>query len=115
MEELKLVRGEYQDTRCWALEYDGEVTYVGIQQTQAWIVKVSQAHYIVNRDKACISSKLADLIYNKVEKNQVLRIENKQQGLNTTEVKGRIVLDDKQEMNPCEALLIQDVEVEDKT
>ena len=36
---------------------------------------------IVNSDKACISTELADLIYDKIEKDQALRIEIIQQDI----------------------------------
>ena len=56
--------------------------------------------YTENSDKAYFSSMLADLIYDKVEKNQVLRIKTIQQDLNKLEVRGKQELDEEQEKIP---------------
>ena len=77
--------------------------YSRLQQIQS-MVKVRQL-LIVNIDKACISSKLANWIYDKAEKNHVLRIETIQQEFSTSEVKEQIEIDEEQEKNPCETFL----------
>ena len=51
--------------------------------------------HIVNNGKACISSELTDLIYDKVEKKQVFRIENVIK-LSTPEKKRKLELDEEQ-------------------
>ena len=61
-------------------------------------------NYIVNSGKICISSKFADLIYNEVEKNQVLRIQTIHQELSISKVKELIELDDEKERNPYEGI-----------
>ena len=71
---------EDQDTRYLPLEEERGMTYTNLQQN----------HYMNNRGKpslcivirhACISPELANLIYDKVEKNQVLRIKTIKQEL----------------------------------
>ena len=55
---------------------------------------------IVNSNKACVTTELAKLIYNKVEKNWVLRTETIKQELKKPEKKEQEVeLDEKQEKN----------------
>ena len=56
-----------------------------------------------------ISAELADLIYDKVGKNQVLRIDNIKQELCKPEKEEQIELCEEQEKNPYETLLIWDV------
>ena len=60
---------------------------------------------IVDSDKACISTKLANLIYDLVEKNQVFRIKTVQQEFCKPEKKEQIELDEEQEKNCYETLL----------
>ena len=54
--------------------------------------KSKATDYIVNSGKACITCKLLDFIYDKVDKNQAHRIGSIQQDLSTPEVKGQIEL-----------------------
>ena len=58
-----------------------EVTYTKLQDTQCMNNKGESTFCIANSDKACISTELADLIYEKVETNWVFRIETIQQEL----------------------------------
>ena len=67
------------------LEAKGEVIYTKLQQTQSMDSECKPTAYIANSGKACISGELADLINDKLEKNQVFRIETIQQELNTPE------------------------------
>ena len=46
-----------------------------LQQTQCMISKGKSTFYNVKGNNACISTELANLIHDKVEKNQVLRID----------------------------------------
>ena len=65
---------------------------------------------IVNSNKVCVSTQLVNLIYDKVERNQVLRIETIKQELCKLEKKeSQIKIDDKQWKNSYETLLIQDI------
>ena len=59
------------------LKVKGKWHILSYNKLNVWIVKV----LCVNKDKACISTELANLIYDKVEKNQELRIENTQETL----------------------------------
>ena len=49
------------------------VTYAKLQQSQYMHRTGKSTFCIVNSDKTCISNELANLIYDKEEKNQVLR------------------------------------------
>ena len=55
--------------------------------------------YIADSGKLCILSKLVDLIYDKVENNNILRTETIQ-GLSTPVVNEQIELDEEQERVP---------------
>ena len=68
----------------------------------------------VNSNKACIWTELANLLYNKVENNDVLRIETIEQKLWKPEKREQqLELDKKQEKNLYETLLIQDIKEEE--
>ena len=64
-----------------ALEDEIKVTYTRLQQTQSMVSEEKATVHIVNIRKAHMPSKLTDLKYDKVEKNQVPRIETIQQEL----------------------------------
>ena len=62
---------------------------------------------IVMRNKTCISTRIINLIYVKLEKSQLLSIETIKQELCKPEKKEQqIELDEEQEKNPYETLLI---------
>ena len=63
---------EYQDTRYSPLKGESKEIYARLQQTDSMDSESKETAYILNSDKVSISSKLADLIYGNVEKNQVL-------------------------------------------
>ena len=64
----------------------------------------------VNSNNACISTELANLIYDKVENNDVLTIETVKQELGKPEKKEQqIELDDEEEKNSYETLLMSSV------
>ena len=60
--ELKLMRGECNNTRGLPLEDESDVIYTGPQQTQCMRSKDKSTCCIDNSDKACISTELSDLI-----------------------------------------------------
>ena len=54
---------------------------------------------------------LTEMVYNKVERNEVLEVTVMHQGLNTSEVKEEIMLEEeKAKQNPYETLLVQNLE-----
>ena len=61
--------------------------------------KVKPIFSIVRSDKACISTELAGLIYDKVERNQLLSIETIQQELRKPKKGEEMELDEEQKMN----------------
>ena len=61
---------------------------------------VKSAFCIVNSNEACISTDVANLIYSKVEKNQVLRIETIKQQLCKLEKKPTNRIRGEAEKNP---------------
>ena len=69
---------------------------------------------VINSDKLCISTDLANLIYDRVEKNQLLRIKTLKQELCKPEKnEQQIELEEKQGKNPYETMLMQDIKKEE--
>ena len=61
----------------------------------------------VNNDMACVSTEIAYIIYDKVENNQVLSLENIKQGIQSPEKKKQCIEIDKEQVkNPYETLLL---------
>ena len=65
IEELKLIRGECHDTRDLPLLDEGEFVYSGLQQNQSIDSEEKITTFVVSTGKACISTELADLIYDR--------------------------------------------------
>ena len=84
------------------------MTFTSPGHTQCMNSKGKLTFYIVNSDKACISTELADLIYDNIERNQVLRIETIKQELCKPEKEEQMMVryNEKQEKNPRRYLLI---------
>ena len=82
---------------------------IELQQTQYMTSKGKSIVCFVHSDKACISTEVAKLIYDKVEKNQVVRTKIMQQELCRLRSKEEMELDEVQEQNPYEMMLIQDI------
>ena len=81
--------------------------YTRLQQNHCMKNRDKSNFCIVDSNKACISADLANLIYDKEEKNQVLGIETKKQELCILEKREqKIKLDKEQDKSPYETLLI---------
>ena len=88
-------------------EDERKVKYTKLQQIQSMNSEGKSTFCIVNSDMACISTELANLIYDKSEKNKVLRMETIQQELVKSEkVEQQIELNKEQDTNSNETLLI---------
>ena len=114
-ENVKLIKGEYQDTRFLPLSEERGMKYTELQQSHCMNNRVKSSFCLVNSPKACISTELTSLIYSKVEKNQEPRIENIKQELCKPEKKEQqIELGEEEEKNPYEILLKRYIEDEVK-
>ena len=69
---------ECQYARDLPLDDENEAIYIRLQKVQCISSKGKSSFCIINSHKTCISTEVADLIYDKVEKNQVPRIETMQ-------------------------------------
>ena len=106
-ERVKLIRGEFQDTRGVLLEEERLMRYNKLQQNHCMNNRDKSTFCIVNINMACISIELAHLICDKIEKNQALWIETiKQEMYKPEKRKQHIGLNEEKVMNPYEILLI---------
>ena len=95
---VKLIRNEHQDSRDLPLEEDSAMRYTKLQHNYYMNNREKSTFCIVNSTKAFIPTELANLIYVKLEKNQVLRIKTIIQELSKPEKREwQIKLDEEQE------------------
>ena len=71
--------------------------YPRLQQAQCMSIECKAIAYIGNSGKVCISSVLADVICDKVQRNQVIRIETIQEIKHTRGKRRRVDMDEEQE------------------
>ena len=71
-------------------------------------VKDKTVAFIANRDKLCISPEVAEIVYDNVEKNEVLQVATIHWDLKIPEVKGEIALEYKR--NPCKVWIVWNLE-----
>ena len=72
MKELKPTGGECQDTRYLLLEEERGIRDTKIKQNYCMKNRCKSAFCIVNSNKACVSTELANYIYNEIEKIRYL-------------------------------------------
>ena len=66
--------------------------------------------FVPNRDKLCTPPELADVVHDKVERNEVLEFATIHQELKLHEVKDKFVSEEEnQERNPYDTLLVQNM------
>ena len=90
---ITLIKGKDQGTKCLFLVKEKQNVSSRLCQSQCMHVMGTPNAFVANRDKLYILPELADIVYDKVEKNELLEITTIYQMLKLPEVEGEIVLE----------------------